>query len=74
MTSRSKTQDSAVRTAVTYRQFPIRLEASLADALDHYAAVTRIPKTEMIRTAVRRVLIDLERTGVRSALEQIHAE
>lgn len=53
-------------------QLPIRLEANLADALDRYSKATRIPKTEIARSSIRRFINDLERTGVRSALEQIH--
>lgn len=53
-------------------QLPIRLEASLADALDRYSRATRIPKSEIARSSIRRFINDLERTGVRSALEQIH--
>lgn len=53
-------------------QLPIRIEANLADALDRYSKATRIPKTEIARSSIRRFINDLERTGVRSALEQIH--
>lgn len=53
-------------------QLPIRLEANLADALDRYSRATRIPKSEIARSSIRRFINDLERTGVRSALEQIH--
>lgn len=53
-------------------QLPIRLEANLADALDRYSKSTRIPKSEIARSSIRRFINDLERTGVRSALEQIH--
>ena len=53
-------------------QLPIRLEANLAEALDRYSRATRIPKSEIARSSIRRFINDLERTGVRSALEQIH--
>jgi len=53
-------------------QLPIRLDVNLAAALDHYSKATRIPKTEIARSSIRRFINDLERTGVRSALEQIH--
>ena len=53
-------------------QLPIRLEANLAEVLDRYSRATRIPKSEIARSSIRRFINDLERTGVRSALEQIH--
>lgn len=56
----------------TFRQFPIRLEPHLAAALDRYAQSTKISKTEIARSAIRRILIDFERTGTRAALEKIH--
>ena len=54
-------------------QLPIRLEANLADALDRYSKSTRIPKTEIVRSSIRRFIADLERSGVRTALERIHS-
>ena len=56
----------------SFRQFPIRLETQLADMLDRYSKATRIPKTEIARSAIRRILIDIEKTGTRAALEKIH--
>jgi hypothetical protein len=54
-------------------QLPIRLEASLADALDRYSRSTRIPKSEIARSSIRRFIADLERSGVRNTLERIHS-
>jgi hypothetical protein len=54
-------------------QLPIRLEASLADALDRSSKATRIPKSEIARSSIRRFINDLERSGVRTALEGIHS-
>jgi hypothetical protein len=53
-------------------QLPVRIETELAAALDRYSKSTRIPKSEIARSSLRRFINDLERTGVRSALEQIH--
>lgn len=54
-------------------QLPVRLEASQADALDRYSKSTRIPKSAIARSSIARFLADLERSGVRNALEAIHA-
>lgn len=53
-------------------QLPVRLESPLADALDHYSKMTRISKSEITRSSIRRFINDLERTGISSALEKIH--
>lgn len=57
---------------VQWTQFPIRLESSFADQLDSYSKATRIPKAEIARSSIRRFLVELERSGLRSQLEQIH--
>ena len=54
-------------------QLPVRLEASQADLLNKYAKATRINKSQIVRSAVGRFISDLENSGVRSALERIHA-
>ena len=54
-------------------QLPVRLEASQADALDRYSKSTRIPKSAIARSSIARFLADLERSGVRDALERIHS-
>ena len=53
-------------------QLPVRLEASQADALDRYSKSTRIPKSAIARSSIARFLADLDRSGVRNALEIIH--
>ncbi len=55
----------------TYRQFPMRLEASLADALDRYAEATNIPKTTISRIALTKFLNQLENSGARAVLQQV---
>jgi hypothetical protein len=52
---------------------PVRLEASQADALEQYSKATRIPKSAIFRSSLARFLADLERSGVRTALERIHS-
>ena len=54
-------------------QLPVRLEASQADALDRYSKSTRIPKSAIARSSIARFLADLDRSGVRTALERIHS-
>jgi hypothetical protein len=53
-------------------QLPVRLESPLADALDRYSKMTRISKSEITRSSIRRFINDLEQTGISSALEKIH--
>ncbi len=55
----------------TYRQFPIRLESSVADALDRYAQATQIPKTTISRIALVKFMHELENSGARSAIEKV---
>lgn len=54
-------------------QLPVRLEASQADALEQYSKATRIPKSAIARSSIARFLADLDRSGVRTALERIHS-
>jgi hypothetical protein len=54
-------------------QLPVRLDASQADALEQYSKATRIPKSAIARSSIARFLADLERSGVRTALERIHS-
>jgi hypothetical protein len=54
-------------------QLPVRLEAPQAELLDRYARATKIPKSSLVRSAVGRFIAELEHSGVRSALEKIHA-
>jgi len=55
----------------TFRQFPIRLEAPLADALDRYSEVTNSPKTTISRIALTKFLNELENSGARAILQQV---
>jgi predicted DNA-binding protein len=55
----------------TYRQFPMRLEASLADALDRYSEATNIPKTTISRIALTKFLNELEKSGARAMIQQV---
>lgn len=55
----------------TYRQFPMRLEAPLAEALDRYAEATNIPKTTISRIALTKFLNELEKSGARAVLQQV---
>jgi predicted DNA-binding protein len=55
----------------TFRQFPIRLEAPLADALDRYSEATNIPKTTISRIALTKFLNELENSGARAMIQKI---
>lgn len=58
-------------TQATFRQFPIRLEVPLADALDRYSEATNIPKTTISRIALTKFLNELENSGARSILQKV---
>jgi hypothetical protein len=58
---------------VRWIQLPVRLEASQAELLDKYAQATRINKSQIVRSAVGRFISELESSGIRSAMERIHA-
>ena len=58
---------------IRWIQLPVRLEASQADALEQYSKATRIPKSAIARSSIARFLADLDRSGVRNALERIHS-
>ena len=55
----------------TYKQFPMRLEASLSDALDRYSSETNIPKTTISRIALTKFLNELEHSGARELLKNL---
>ena len=59
------------RQSKVYRQFPVRLELSLSNALDRYSEATRIPKTTISRVAIEKFLNELETSGIRGALEEV---
>ena len=58
---------------VRWIQLPVRLEASQADLLNEYAQATRMNKSQIVRSAVGRFISELESSGIRSAMERIHA-
>jgi hypothetical protein len=58
---------------VRWIQLPVRLEASQAELLDKYAQATRMNKSQIVRSAVGRFISELESSGIRSAMERIHA-
>ena len=58
---------------IRWIQLPVRLEASQAELLDKYSQATRINKSQIVRSAVGRFISDLENSGIRSAMEKIHA-
>ncbi len=60
-------------TSTPYRQFPLRLPASMADELDRIAARTRINKTTISRIALQKFIAELERSGADKTLEKVCA-
>jgi len=55
----------------TYKQFPIRLESALANALDRYSEATNIPKTTISRIALTKFLNEIENSGARAIVQKI---
>ena len=58
---------------VRWIQLPVRLEASQAELLDKYSQATRMNKSQIVRSAVGRYIAELESSGIRLAMEKIHA-
>lgn len=58
-------------TATPYRQFPLRLHASLADLLDRVSKETQIPKTRIATIGLEKFLVELETSGIRSAMRDV---
>ncbi len=58
---------------VRWIQLPVRLEASQAELLNKYSQATRMNKSQIVRSAVGRFISELESSGIRSAMERIHA-
>ena len=57
--------------ATPARQFPLRLEASLADRLDKASKQTHINKTAISRIAISKFLTELEVSGISSAMHDV---
>ena len=57
--------------ATPARQFPLRLEASLADRLDLICKQTHITKTTISRIAISKFLDELEIKGISRAMNEV---
>jgi predicted DNA-binding protein len=55
-------------------QLPVRIELTQSRRLDHFAKLTRIPKSEIVRSSITSFLNELESSGVKRALENIHGK
>lgn len=58
-------------TATPHRQFPLRLNANLADQLDRVSKETQIPKTRIATIGLEKFLSELETSGIRSAMRDV---
>jgi hypothetical protein len=58
---------------ILWIQLPVRIEKSQSELLEKYAEATKISKSSIVRSALVRFIADLERSGVRTALERIHS-
>lgn len=56
--------------ATPTRQFPLRLDANLADHLEQVARQTHINKTTLTRIAITKFLSELDASGIPNALKQ----
>lgn len=54
--------------ATPHRQFPLRLNASLADKLDRMSKETQIPKSRIATIGLEKFLSELESSGIKSAM------
>lgn len=61
-----------VSTPTPFRMFPVRLENDLFDELDHFAQATSIPKTTIVRKALKKILKEFNETGVQQTLQAIY--
>ena len=55
----------------SYRQFPLRLPAQIADDLDYVSAQTRINKTTISRIALQKFIAELKRVGADKTLNEV---
>jgi len=55
-------------TATPHRQFPLRLQTSLADQLDRVSKETQIPKTRIATIGLEKFLAELEKSGISSEM------
>lgn len=58
-------------TATPHRQFPLRLNANLADQLDRVSKETQISKTRIATIGLEKFLSELETSGIRSAMRDV---
>lgn len=58
-------------TATPHRQFPLRLNANLADKLDLASKETQISKTRIATIGLEKFLSELESSGIRSAMRDV---
>ena len=58
-------------TTTPHRQFPLRLNASLAEQLDRVSKETQIPKTRIATIGLEKFLAELETSGIRSAMRDV---
>ena len=55
--------------ATPYKSFPLRLHPDIALELDRIASETHIPKTKIITIGLEKFLMELDESGVASAVK-----
>jgi predicted transcriptional regulator len=56
---------------IIYKQFPMRLEISLARELDHVAKETNINKTTISRIAIQKFLKEMRESGTLNSIASV---
>jgi predicted transcriptional regulator len=56
---------------IIYKQFPMRLELSLARELDHVAKETNINKTTISRIAIQKFLKEIRESGTVKSITSV---
>ena len=55
-----------------YRQFPLRLDATLSAKLTQISSDTGIPKSIILRASLQKMLAEIETSGIRHALVSVY--
>jgi predicted transcriptional regulator len=56
---------------IIYKQFPMRLEISLARELDHVAKESNINKTTLSRIAIQKFLKEMRESGAVTSIANV---
>jgi predicted DNA-binding protein len=54
-----------------YRSFTLKMPMNLADVLEYTSTATGIPRTTIINSGVRKVLIEMQESGVTESMKNV---